>query len=151
MAEDVAVPLHDAPLPGRLGEKLRGALGEPEAGIRDDQPDAGQAASRARGKIAKSYQRHGPSAPGLGNARGNRSGVSLGLARFQLVLGCCRHWRILRCRLGRWRLELQPRLSGNSDEFIVTKLDGLAELANIRGRETRRLAIGHDPGGARPP
>src|SRR5262245_24499408 len=35
---------HDAPLPGRLGEELRSALAEPQAGIRDDQPDAGQAA-----------------------------------------------------------------------------------------------------------
>ena len=44
VAEDVAVPVHDAALPGRIGEELRSALGEPEACIRDDQSDAGEAA-----------------------------------------------------------------------------------------------------------
>ena len=30
-------------LPGGLGEELGGALGKPQAGVRDDQPDAIQA------------------------------------------------------------------------------------------------------------
>ncbi len=44
VAEDVAVPVHDAALPGRIGEELRSALGEPEACIRDDQSDPCEAA-----------------------------------------------------------------------------------------------------------
>jgi hypothetical protein len=44
VAEDVAVPVHDAALPGRLGEELGRALGEPQAGIRDNQPQAGEPA-----------------------------------------------------------------------------------------------------------
>src|SRR5262249_22799038 len=39
VAEDVAVPVHDAPSPGSLWKELRGALGKPNAGIRGDQPD----------------------------------------------------------------------------------------------------------------
>src|SRR5215510_5363266 len=33
---------HDAPLPCSFGENLRRALGEPQAGVGDDQPDAGK-------------------------------------------------------------------------------------------------------------
>src|SRR5262249_31071233 len=44
VAEDVAIPVHDAALPGRLGEELGRALAQPQAGVRDDQPDAGEAA-----------------------------------------------------------------------------------------------------------
>ena len=44
VAEDVAVPVHDAALPGGLGEELGGTLGKPQAGVRDDQPDAAQTA-----------------------------------------------------------------------------------------------------------
>src|SRR6516225_287433 len=44
VTEDVAEPVHDAPLPGRLWKELCGALGKPNAGIRDDEPDALQAA-----------------------------------------------------------------------------------------------------------
>src|SRR5262249_11969615 len=43
-AEDVAVLMHDAPLPSGIGKDLDGALGEPEACIRDDQSDAGEPA-----------------------------------------------------------------------------------------------------------
>jgi len=39
VSEDVAVPMHNAALPGRLGEQLGRALGKPDAGIRGDQPD----------------------------------------------------------------------------------------------------------------
>jgi hypothetical protein len=34
--------VHDAALPGGLGEELGGTLGKPQAGVRDDQPDAAQ-------------------------------------------------------------------------------------------------------------
>ena len=44
MAEHVAVEVHDASLPAGIGEELGRALGQPHAGIRDDQPDAFQAA-----------------------------------------------------------------------------------------------------------
>src|SRR5262249_25869070 len=44
VAEDVAVPVHDAPLPGGLWKELCGALGKPDAGIRGDQPDTFQSA-----------------------------------------------------------------------------------------------------------
>ena len=44
VAEDVAVPVHDAALPGGLGEELGGTLGKPQAGVRDDQPDTAQTA-----------------------------------------------------------------------------------------------------------
>jgi hypothetical protein len=40
---------HDAPLPGRRGEELGGALGKPQAGIRDDQPDTGVEMLEERG------------------------------------------------------------------------------------------------------
>src|SRR6516162_1546947 len=43
MTEDIAVPMHDTALPHRVGEKLRGAFGKPDAGIRGDQPDPFQA------------------------------------------------------------------------------------------------------------
>src|SRR5262249_14014296 len=39
VAEDVAVPVHDAPLPGGLWKELCGVLGKPDAAIRGDQPD----------------------------------------------------------------------------------------------------------------
>jgi hypothetical protein len=39
VAEDVAVLVHDAPLPDSFWEELGGALGKPNAGIRGDQPD----------------------------------------------------------------------------------------------------------------
>src|SRR5215471_8264565 len=39
VAEDVAVPMHDAPLPGGLWKELCDALGKPNAGIKGDQPD----------------------------------------------------------------------------------------------------------------
>jgi hypothetical protein len=35
---------HDAALPGGLGEELGGTLGKPQTGVRDDQPDAVEAA-----------------------------------------------------------------------------------------------------------
>src|SRR5437660_11030245 len=38
------VPVHDAPLPGSLRKELCGALCKPNAGIRDDEPDALQPA-----------------------------------------------------------------------------------------------------------
>ena len=44
MAEDVAVEVNHASLPQRIGEVLGGALGKPQAGIRDDQPYARQPA-----------------------------------------------------------------------------------------------------------
>src|SRR6516165_525280 len=44
VTEDVAVPVHDAPLPGRIRKELCGALGQPNAGIRGDQPDTLQPA-----------------------------------------------------------------------------------------------------------
>src|SRR5262245_22658848 len=44
VTEDVAVPLRDAPLPGRIRKELSGALGQPNAGIRGDQPDTLQPA-----------------------------------------------------------------------------------------------------------
>src|SRR5215831_2109793 len=44
VTEDVAVPVHDAPLPGRIRKELCGALGKPNAGIRGDQPDTLQPA-----------------------------------------------------------------------------------------------------------
>src|SRR5262249_46920210 len=44
VAEDIAVPVHDAPLPGGLWKELCGALGKPNAGIRGDQPDTLQPA-----------------------------------------------------------------------------------------------------------
>ena len=40
MAEDVAVEVHHAALPARLGEELGGALDQAHAGIGDDQLDA---------------------------------------------------------------------------------------------------------------
>src|SRR5262249_37468648 len=44
VAEDVAVPVHDAALPSGLGEKLGGTFGKSQAGVRDDQPDPAQTA-----------------------------------------------------------------------------------------------------------
>ena len=44
VAEDVAVPMHDTPLPGGIGEELGGTFRKPHARVRDDQPDAVQAA-----------------------------------------------------------------------------------------------------------
>src|SRR5260221_1558348 len=44
VTEDVAVPVHDAPLPGSLCKELCGAPGKPNTGIRVDEPDALQAA-----------------------------------------------------------------------------------------------------------
>ena len=43
-AEDVAVEVHHAALPARLGKVLGGALDQAHAGIGDDQLDAAQAA-----------------------------------------------------------------------------------------------------------
>src|SRR5262249_55511334 len=40
LAEDIAVPMYDAPLPNSLWKELRGTLGKPMAGIRGDEPDA---------------------------------------------------------------------------------------------------------------
>src|SRR3974377_2345521 len=40
MTEDVAVPMHDAALPSRLGKELSRTLGKAETSIRDDQPNA---------------------------------------------------------------------------------------------------------------
>src|SRR5215467_9593729 len=45
VAKDVAVPVHDTPLPGGLWKELCGALGKPDTGIRGDQPDTLQPAS----------------------------------------------------------------------------------------------------------
>jgi hypothetical protein len=45
VAEDIAVPMHDAALPRRLGEELSGAFGKPHAGVGDDQPDPMKAAA----------------------------------------------------------------------------------------------------------
>src|SRR5215471_3598365 len=36
VAEDIAVPMYDAPLPNSLWKELRGTLGKPNAGIRGD-------------------------------------------------------------------------------------------------------------------
>src|SRR5262249_32250291 len=36
VAEDIAVPVYDAPLPDSFWKELRGALGKPNAGIRGD-------------------------------------------------------------------------------------------------------------------
>ena len=44
MAENVAVEMHDAPLPSSVREELGSALGEPHAGVRDDQLHAGKPA-----------------------------------------------------------------------------------------------------------
>jgi hypothetical protein len=44
VADDVAVPMHDTPLPGGIGEELRGTFRKPHASVRDDQLDAVQAA-----------------------------------------------------------------------------------------------------------
>src|SRR6516165_3358459 len=44
VAEDVAIPVHDAPLPGSFWKELRCTLGKPNAGIRGDQPDTPQPA-----------------------------------------------------------------------------------------------------------
>src|SRR2546430_10351800 len=44
VAEDVAIPVHDAPFARQLLEELGGALGKPNAGIRGDQPDTLQPA-----------------------------------------------------------------------------------------------------------
>src|SRR4029077_9670546 len=44
MAEDVAIEVHHAALPARLGEVLRYALDQAHAGVGDDQLDAAQAA-----------------------------------------------------------------------------------------------------------
>src|SRR5215813_7128830 len=44
VTEDVAVPVHDLPLPGRIRKELCGTLGQPNAGIRSDQPDTLQPA-----------------------------------------------------------------------------------------------------------
>jgi hypothetical protein len=43
VAENVAVPVHDTPLPGCVGKELGNALGKSDTGIGDDQPDAVQA------------------------------------------------------------------------------------------------------------
>ena len=43
MAEDVALPVHDTALPGSFGKELGCALGQAQAGIRDDQPNAVEA------------------------------------------------------------------------------------------------------------
>ncbi len=45
VAEDVAVPMHDAPLPSHLVEELGSAFGKPDASVGDDQPDTMQAAT----------------------------------------------------------------------------------------------------------
>lgn len=44
MAENVAIEVHRAALPGCVREKLRRTLGKPDVGIRDDEPNALQAA-----------------------------------------------------------------------------------------------------------
>ncbi len=44
VGEDVAVEVHRAALPGRVGEELRRALGQADACVRDDQPYALQPA-----------------------------------------------------------------------------------------------------------
>src|SRR5262249_41196822 len=44
VAKDVAVPVHDTPLPGGLWKELCGALGKPDTGIGGDQPDTLQPA-----------------------------------------------------------------------------------------------------------
>src|SRR6202008_4155078 len=43
MDEDIAVPVHNTSLPGGVRKDLGGALGKPQAGIRDDQADTGKA------------------------------------------------------------------------------------------------------------
>ena len=50
VAEDVAVEVHHAALPARLGEVLGGTLDQAHAGIGDDQLDAAQAASLEMGQ-----------------------------------------------------------------------------------------------------
>jgi hypothetical protein len=52
MAEDVAVEVHHAALPARLGEVLRYALDHAHAGIGDDQLDTAQAATLEVGQEA---------------------------------------------------------------------------------------------------
>ena len=42
MAEEAAVPVHDAALPAGGGEVLGRALDQAQAGVRDDQLDAGE-------------------------------------------------------------------------------------------------------------
>jgi hypothetical protein len=44
VAEDIAVPMHNAALPGRIGEELGRALGKTHTGIGYDQPNAVEAA-----------------------------------------------------------------------------------------------------------
>jgi len=44
VAEDVAIPVRDAPLPGSFWKELGRALSKPNAGIRCDQPDTLQPA-----------------------------------------------------------------------------------------------------------
>jgi hypothetical protein len=50
VAEDVAVEVHHAALPARLGEVLGRALDQAHAGIGDDQLDAAQAAPLEMGQ-----------------------------------------------------------------------------------------------------
>jgi hypothetical protein len=50
VAEDVAIEVHHAALPARLGEVLGRAFDEAHAGIGDDQLDAAQAASLEMGQ-----------------------------------------------------------------------------------------------------
>jgi hypothetical protein len=40
MTENVAIPVHDASLPGCFGKELCSALGKPDTSIRNDQPNA---------------------------------------------------------------------------------------------------------------
>jgi hypothetical protein len=50
-------------------------------------------------------------------------------------------WRILRYWLGHWRVELDPRLSGNSDQLVITEFNGTSEIAHAFGAEGSRLAV----------
>ena len=72
----------------------------------------------------------------------------------QRARGLLRFWRRLRyCRRLR-RLELEPRLGGNAYKLVVAQFNCLTKLANIRGAERGRLAVGavHErDAGAHPP
>jgi hypothetical protein len=67
MAEDVAVPVHDASLPSGFGKELGCTLAQPQTSIRDDQADAGETTflevleERARGYERPSRTRQGDS------------------------------------------------------------------------------------------